>query len=209
MNNLETFKKYESQALDLSASVWISASAGGGKTTLIVKRILKLIVQSIINPKMFHVEHSKIIALTYTNEAANEIKNRIGKKLYDWQNDNDILEHDISLIFEKNFTLSNEVKDRCKKLFKEKIHLQIHVSSFHSFCFKIIEDLKLFGNIDKKNIIDESQSKSILKKIVIDQLITNSKKTRSRTNCSTWNNLSQNKTLIHKIEKCSTWNIFL
>ena len=123
MNNLKSFQQHEKQALDLRSSIWISASAGGGKTTLIIKRILKLILFAIIDPKMFHVEHSKIIVLTYTNESANEIKNRVTKKLYDWQTNSQILEKDI-LFFTQDSDLTqcqfSRIKNECAQLFKKK-----------------------------------------------------------------------------------------
>ena len=62
IGDFELFDKYEKQALDISSSAWISASAGGGKTTLIIKRILKILIFS--SAKMFHVEHFQIFAIT-------------------------------------------------------------------------------------------------------------------------------------------------
>ena len=172
MNNLKSFQQHEKKALDLRSSIWISASAGGGKTTLIIKRILKLILFAIIDPKMFHVEHSKIIVLTYTNESANEIKNRVTKKLYDWQNNSQILEKDI-LFFTQDSDLTqcqfSRIKNECAQLFKKKIHMHLRISSFHSFCFQLIEKLQLI-NI-KTSIVDDSQSKIILKKIINNHYI--------------------------------------
>ena len=186
MNNLKSFQQHEKKALDLRSSIWISASAGGGKTTLIIKRILKLILFAIIDPKMFHVEHSKIIVLTYTNESANEIKNRVTKKLYDWQNNSQILEKDI-LFFTQDSDLTqcqfSRIKNECAQLFKKKTHMHLRISSFHSFCFQLIEKLQLI-NI-KTSIVDDSQSKIILKKIINNHYI--------NSNCSTWNILLNTK----------------
>ena len=108
INNIELFEQYQKQALDLEASIWISASAGGGKTTLIIKRILKILIFSSI--KMFHVEHSQIFAITYTNEAANEIKQRIKNKLLQWKESDGILNQDLDFFEIKNHFNDHEIK---------------------------------------------------------------------------------------------------
>lgn len=56
-----------------------SASAGSGKTYMLVKTYLELILKGDTNPKNF----SKIIAMTFTNKAALEMKNRIVEALAD------------------------------------------------------------------------------------------------------------------------------
>ena len=47
-------------------SVWVSASAGTGKTTVLVNRLLRLFLND--------VEPSKVLCLTYTNAGAIEMK---------------------------------------------------------------------------------------------------------------------------------------
>jgi ATP-dependent helicase/nuclease subunit A len=61
-------------------SIWVSASAGTGKTWLLVQRILTLLVT---NP------NSKILAITFTKAAANEMIERVHKALKDWQSSTD------------------------------------------------------------------------------------------------------------------------
>ena len=51
---------------------WISASAGCGKTTLLIKRLLALLVSKAQN----------IICITFTNAAVNEMQNRLLDQLY-------------------------------------------------------------------------------------------------------------------------------
>ena len=56
-------------ALDISNSFIMQAPAGSGKTELLIQRYLKLL--SVAS------QPEEIIAITFTNKAANEIKQRI------------------------------------------------------------------------------------------------------------------------------------
>ncbi len=211
ISDFELFDKYEKQALDISSSAWISASAGGGKTTLIIKRILKILIFS--SAKMFHVEHFQIFAITYTNEAASEIKKRIKKKLFDWKENEEILNEDLAF-FEINNHFNDDailtIKKNCRSFFDMRVFDLLKISTFHSFCFDIIRQFpnELNMDIEKFHLMnDESISEfleNILKIIFFKQNISNHSyesileimqsliKHQDAINCSTWNNLNSN-----------------
>ena len=64
------------QALDPSASVWVSASAGTGKTKVLTDRLLTLMLAG--------TEPSRILCLTFTRAAAAEMSNRVNQRLASW-----------------------------------------------------------------------------------------------------------------------------
>ncbi|MEX2296400.1 MAG: double-strand break repair helicase AddA [Dongiaceae bacterium] len=64
------------EGADPSGSAWVSASAGSGKTKLLVDRVLRLLLDE--------VPPERILCLTYTRAAAAEMANRIAKVLGDW-----------------------------------------------------------------------------------------------------------------------------
>ncbi|HWA41800.1 MAG TPA: double-strand break repair helicase AddA [Hypericibacter adhaerens] len=64
------------RAADPSHSAWVSASAGSGKTKLLVDRLLRLMLAG--------VPPNKILCLTYTRAAAAEMRNRIDATLAGW-----------------------------------------------------------------------------------------------------------------------------
>ncbi|MCZ4281379.1 double-strand break repair helicase AddA [Kiloniella laminariae] len=64
------------QAADPTASVWVGASAGAGKTKVLTDRILNLLLSG--------SEPGKILALTFTKAAAAEMANRLSGKLAQW-----------------------------------------------------------------------------------------------------------------------------
>ena len=63
-------------ASDPNYSVWVSASAGTGKTKILTDRVLRLL----INGTAFN----KILCLTFTNAAATEMQVRINYRLAEW-----------------------------------------------------------------------------------------------------------------------------
>jgi ATP-dependent helicase/nuclease subunit A len=64
------------RALDPSASVWVSASAGTGKTKVLTDRLLTLMLAG--------TEPSRILCLTFTRAAAAEMANRVNQRLANW-----------------------------------------------------------------------------------------------------------------------------
>src|SRR5271163_3593508 len=64
------------RALDPTASVWVSASAGTGKTKVLTERLLTLMLDG--------TEPSRILCLTFTRAAAAEMANRVNERLAKW-----------------------------------------------------------------------------------------------------------------------------
>jgi ATP-dependent helicase/nuclease subunit A len=63
-------------AADPEASVWVSASAGTGKTKVLTDRVLALLVTG--------TDPHRILCLTFTRAAAAEMANRVNRALGDW-----------------------------------------------------------------------------------------------------------------------------
>jgi len=71
-----TADRAQRKALDPSASVWVSASAGTGKTKVLTDRLLTLMLAG--------TEPSRILCLTFTRAAAAEMANRVNDRLASW-----------------------------------------------------------------------------------------------------------------------------
>ena len=65
------------EAVAPAETVWLSASAGTGKTQVLSSRVLRLLLQP-------HVEPSQILCLTFTKAGATEMAARINDKLAHW-----------------------------------------------------------------------------------------------------------------------------
>ena len=64
------------EASDPGASIWVGASAGSGKTTVLVNRVLRLLLAG--------VKPQKILCLTFTRAGAAEMANRVTESLSRW-----------------------------------------------------------------------------------------------------------------------------
>src|SRR5262249_62291585 len=66
----------QARASDPEASAWVSANAGTGKTEVLVRRVLRLLVAG--------SKPESILCLTYTKTAAAEMQNRLLDDLPRW-----------------------------------------------------------------------------------------------------------------------------
>ena len=64
------------EAIDPGTSVFLTANAGSGKTTILTSRVIRLLLEG--------TEPSRILCVTYTKAAAAEMQNRIFKDLARW-----------------------------------------------------------------------------------------------------------------------------
>ena len=86
------FTAEQQKAIDATGRTIVSASAGSGKTTVMIEKIVRLIVDG--------ADVNEILAVTYTKKAASQMKEKLRKEL-------------IKAINSKNY--SAEVKSRLKK----------------------------------------------------------------------------------------------
>ena len=127
-------------------SILVSASAGSGKTFVVVERI----IESIKSGK----DISNLLVLTFTNAAASELKERIVKKL-----------HEV-----KNEYIKNDNIEEAKRISKQISKVAISdISTIHSFCLNIIRNNFYILGIDPMvNTIDQTKSSIILGGIISD-----------------------------------------
>lgn len=140
MFNPQQLHENQKNALNIDNSIWVSASAGSGKTTILVKRLLKLLLNNI--------DLSKIVCITYTKTGANEMKTRIYKELSKWVilNDDD-LKRNLS-----EFYLSYSDTDlllKARTLFARVIDNidELKILTIHSFCQQILKKFPLEAGI--------------------------------------------------------------
>ena len=139
----------------------VIAGAGSGKTRALTYRIANLIIYNKVNPE-------SILAVTFTNKAAKEMKDRLDK----------LLAQEIS---SKNYkqpfdSLSEFNQKKLLSFIYKKTTKQLWIGTFHSLCARILRyDINKYQDSKKRkwdrnfSIFDESDVQNILKNIILKQ----------------------------------------
>lgn len=149
------------QAANPAHSVWVSASAGTGKTRVLSDRVLRMLLKKI--------DAGKILCLTYTKAAAAEMKTRIFERLSEWAVTSDAK-------LEKSLTdlLGEEVADKrnmeatkqiARTRFAQLLDTPggIKIQTIHSFCQEVLKRFPLEADIlPYFDIMEDRESDEIL-----------------------------------------------
>ncbi|MFA6159767.1 MAG: UvrD-helicase domain-containing protein [Parcubacteria group bacterium] len=133
--------------------VLIIAGAGSGKTRALTHRVAYLICEKKINPR-------RILAVTFTNKAAGEMKERIASLLTDANqrmNSN-------SRINEKKVENIRRFEDSHKFVDSNRMPT---VGTFHSICVRILRhEIEKMGYKSSFNIFDDQDQLALMKKVM-------------------------------------------
>ena len=126
-------------------SLIVSAAAGSGKTAVLTERLIKLIADSGSG-----VRADRMIVVTFTNDAASELKKRLDIKLR---------------------AMINEHPDD-RHLLKQQVLLQnARISTINSFCFDLLrENITDQGITSGFSVLDESDNK-VLRAKAMEELL--------------------------------------
>ncbi len=119
-------------ASDPAASAWVSANAGSGKTTVLVRRVLRLMLAGI--------DPARILCLTYTTAAAANMANRLFGKLADWVRLDDP-QLDEELVDALGCSPSADERNRARRLFAEALETPggLKIQTIHAFCTRVLQ----------------------------------------------------------------------
>lgn len=151
-----SYTKEYFDATDITSSSFVFASAGSGKTKILVDRYIKSL--------FFGIKPEEILCITFTNAAVFEMEIRISnilEKLY--INENGFTHKYISETFKINPTIDNIKKaESLFFLFQENLS-NLKILTIHSFCQKLLQQFPLEADISPNfEIIEERDSLKFL-----------------------------------------------
>ena len=187
----------KAKAINPNFSVWVNASAGTGKTKILIDRVLRLLLENKRN----------ILCLTFTNAAANEMEDRINSALSKWAvcSDSELMTdltqldlfhttHKSTLVSSQCSDLgysrslpednpyifhesANQEEDKCtyylfqaRRLFSELENLNLTIQTIHAFCYKLISSFPIETGIATNCTLSECKE---LHPIVFDKVLRN------------------------------------
>lgn len=126
------------------SNLLVAAAAGSGKTAVLVERIIKIITDE-ENP----VDIDRLLVVTFTNAAASEMRERIGKAISEklYKNPN-------SKIIQRQLALLNKAK----------------ITTIHSFCLDVIRNNFHYIDIDPDFRVGDETEMVLLKNETLDEL---------------------------------------
>ncbi|MFT7331239.1 MAG: ATP-dependent exoDNAse (exonuclease V) beta subunit, partial [Roseivirga sp.] len=151
-----------------------NASAGSGKTFTLVKEYLKILLST---DDVFRFQ--KILAITFTNKAAAEMKGRVLQSLKDFSEGE---KNDMSIMILEELSLNKDIlKNRSKRVLNSIVqnYSAFNITTIDSFTHRIIRnfafDLGLSMNFDVEmdsiSLLDEAVD-LMISKIGIDKDLT-------------------------------------
>ncbi len=165
IKNIYTRNKEQLNASNPEKSVWVSASAGTGKTTILIDRVLRLLLNG--------VSIAQIICITYTKAAAQEMINRLMEQLASLSiaTENEIKEYLRALT---NQEPTVERIYLAKTLFASVLdHPEgIQIQTVHSLCENILKRFPIEAGIPNNFMVIENDFVLELKKQAVDTVLT-------------------------------------
>lgn len=142
-------KEQEEAIKTRGKNILVAAAAGSGKTAVLVERIIRLVLDD-------GIDINEILVVTFTNAAAAEMRERIGRRL------------------EEQLTAAAEQKQLAmmKKLERQLVLLNASsISTLHSFCQSIVRRYFHEINVDPKFRLAGEQEINLLRQDVLAALV--------------------------------------
>lgn len=126
-------------AEQLSGHTTVQASAGSGKTYLLISRIVRLLLKG--------VNSGGILAITFTRKAANEMQTRLLERLYELATceENELKK----ILSELQLDVTPALINLSRRLYEKILHSEspVKTSTFHAFCQELLRRFPMEANI--------------------------------------------------------------
>ncbi|WP_425406866.1 double-strand break repair helicase AddA [Hwanghaeella sp.] len=152
------------RAADPTGSVWVSASAGSGKTKVLTDRVLALLLTG--------SAPEKILCITFTKAAASEMANRLNDKLGAWARmDDDRLADQIAAILDRPPRPEEQI--RARRLFALVLDAPggLKIQTIHSFCQSLLGRFPIEANTPPHFDVMDERTAAELMQVARDRVL--------------------------------------
>ncbi len=150
-------RKFERQrsAADPTASSWVSASAGTGKTYVLTDRVVRLLLSG--------VAPARLLCITFTKAAAAEMQDRVFKRLGQWTALDDNTLSDELLQLQGRLPDDHEMA-RARRLFAQALETPggLKIQTIHAFCESLLGRFPLEAGLPANfTVMDERTAEEL------------------------------------------------
>jgi ATP-dependent helicase/nuclease subunit A len=142
---------------DPTASAWVTASAGSGKTKVLTDRVLRLLLAPDARP-------NAILCLTFTKAAAAEMATRLARELGGWATMPEVrLAERLSVLLGR--APAREDMDCARRLFCRVLELPggMRISTIHAFCQSLLRSFPLEAGLSPQfGVIEDMEAAGLL-----------------------------------------------
>lgn len=152
------------RAADPAASVWLSANAGSGKTTVLTRRVIRLLLSG--------ADPARILCVTYTKTAAANMQDRIFAELGQWVAlDDPGLAARIGDLMGGNPAPS--LLARARRLFAEAVETPggLKIQTIHAFCERLLHLFPFEADVPARfSLMDDVEGGALREAAISDVL---------------------------------------
>ena len=154
----------QARASDPLASAWVSANAGTGKTAVLVKRVLRLMLAG-FGPE-------SILCLTYTKTAAAEMQNRLLEILSAWATLPLEDLRDELTGFLRRAPEEKELRD-ARRLFARALEAKggLKIHTIHGFCERLLQRFPLEAQVTPHFAVLDELEQAVLRRAAFDATV--------------------------------------
>jgi ATP-dependent helicase/nuclease subunit A len=154
----------QARASDPTASAWVSANAGTGKTEVLVKRVLRLLLAG-STPE-------RILCLTYTKTAAAEMQNRLLQPLAQWAT---LPAPELRKALAALLGQEPEEGDlrAARRLFASALEAKggLRIYTIHGFCERLLQRFPLEAEVAPHFTVLDEPGASLMRRAAFDKVV--------------------------------------
>jgi len=155
----------QQEASDPSASAWIAANAGSGKTYVLTQRVIRLMLRGI--------DPAKILCLTFTKAAAANMANQVFETLARWVAFDDE-ELDRAIARMEGRRPHPAARERARRLFAEALETPggLKVQTIHAFCTQLLHQFPFEADVAARfSVLDERAQRDLFERLRLEVLL--------------------------------------
>ena len=160
-----TVRERQATASDPALSAWVAANAGSGKTYVLSRRVIRLLLEG--------AAPSKILCLTFTKAAAAEMSERVFKALAQWTTaTDDVLYQEIKELTGK--APKDELLAEARRLFAKALETPggLKIQTIHAFCERLLHQFPVEANTAGHfEVLDDAGKEQLLRDAERDVLL--------------------------------------
>jgi ATP-dependent helicase/nuclease subunit A len=157
--------RVQTEASDPATSAWISANAGSGKTYVLARRVIRLMLAG--------AQPARILCLTFTKAAAANMANQVFDTLAEWiALDDAALDRSLAQLEGRRPDAATRV--RARRLFAAALDCPggLKVQTIHAFCTGLLQQFPFEANVAARfSVLDERAEGELLSRLRLDVLL--------------------------------------